>query len=119
MDQALFGMSFDDLKEDWDFIQKKADEYLFTSVAGHDAYVKFGVGSSLNATAIVFFSDEHVEQVQISASAFADGSKKRDDVNFSDYVKELKSEENADATLQKLADYMGEYVQTWTIEDVE
>ena len=28
MDQALFGMSFDDLKEDWDFIQKKADEYL-------------------------------------------------------------------------------------------
>ena len=28
MDKAVWGMSFDDLKEDWDFIQKRADEYL-------------------------------------------------------------------------------------------
>ena len=103
----------------WDNTQKKADEFLSTTIAGHDAYIKFGVGSSLNATAIVFFSDEHVEQVQISASTFADGTNKRDDVRFSDYKDELTSEDNADATLQMLADYIGEYVQTWTIEDAE
>ena len=28
MDKAIWGMNFDDLKEDWDFLQKKADEYL-------------------------------------------------------------------------------------------
>ena len=28
MDKAIWGMDFDDLKEDWDFLQKKADEYL-------------------------------------------------------------------------------------------
>ena len=28
MDKAIWGMSLDDLKEDWDFLQKKADEYL-------------------------------------------------------------------------------------------
>ena len=28
MDKDVWGMSFDDLKEDWDFIQKKASEYL-------------------------------------------------------------------------------------------
>ena len=28
MDKAIWGMDFDKLKEDWDFIQKKADEYL-------------------------------------------------------------------------------------------
>lgn len=103
----------------WDNTQKKADEFLSTTIAGHDAYIKFGVGSSLNATAIVFFNDQHVEQVQISASTFADGTNKRDDVKFSDYKDELTSEDNADATLQMLADYIGEYVQTWTIEDAE
>ena len=28
LDKAIWGMDFDDLKEDWDFIQKKAEEYL-------------------------------------------------------------------------------------------
>ena len=28
MDKAIWGMGLDDLKEDWDFLQKKADEYL-------------------------------------------------------------------------------------------
>ena len=28
MDKAIWGMDFDDLKKDWDFLQKKADEYL-------------------------------------------------------------------------------------------
>lgn len=28
MDKALWGMNFDDLKEDWDYLQNKADEYL-------------------------------------------------------------------------------------------
>lgn len=28
MDKAIWGMDLDDLKEDWDFLQKKADEYL-------------------------------------------------------------------------------------------
>lgn len=28
MDEVIWGMSFDDLKEDWDYIQNKADEYL-------------------------------------------------------------------------------------------
>ena len=28
MDKAIWGMSLKDLKEDWDFLQKKADEYL-------------------------------------------------------------------------------------------
>lgn len=28
MDKSIWGMKFDELKEDWDFIQKRADEYL-------------------------------------------------------------------------------------------
>ena len=103
----------------WDNTEKKADEFHKTTIAGHDAYIKFGVGSSLNATAVVYFSDEHVEQVVIKSTAYADGETKRDDVRVSDYFDELQSDEKADATLEKLAGYIGEYVQTWTLDDVE
>lgn len=108
-------LSYNSMK--WANCEKDPEKFVPCKIAGYDAFISVGVGSSVKFEFTIKFSDEHVEMVSLKAPAYADGSNRRDDVSFSDYRDQLMDDEHIEATKALFIGYVDQFVSTWEILD--
>ena len=107
-------LTYNSLK--WEKTKEKIDEYVPVTIAGYEGLAKLE-SFGCNGDFIVKFSDEHVEEIKISAKSYADGSSNKDGKSFHDLQKKMIDDANKANTIAKLAEYVSAFVGAWTLDD--
>ena len=100
----------------WNSTENKADEWTKMTICGYEAYAQLA-SYGCNAEFRIKFGEDHVETVKINAKEYADGERTKDGVSFSDLQADMISEANSAATLNKMAEYVSDFVSAWTIDE--
>ena len=107
-------LTYNSLK--WEKTAEKTDEYVSVKIAGYDGFAKLE-SFGCNGDFIVKFSDEHVEEIKISAKSYADGSSNKDGKSFHDLQNEMIGDANKANTIAKMTEYVSAFVGAWTLDD--